>query len=101
MLSGTDEPECPQRQRTISRGIVRAVGGAAATTPTPLAILISADDAPDLQATKALAHATIHPAVNGAAGAGRGLFVFATQTDVGTYVATEGPTRRRCTKGVA
>jgi hypothetical protein len=89
MLSGTDEPECPQRQRTISRGIVRAVGRADAATRTPLAVLTSADDAPDRRATKALSHATIHPAVDGAAGARNGLFVSATQTDVGACGATD------------
>jgi hypothetical protein len=72
MLSGTDEPECPQRQRRISAEIVRIVGCANATTPAALAILTSADDAPDRQATKALAHTTIHPAVDGAASAGCG-----------------------------
>jgi hypothetical protein len=61
MLSGTDEPECPQRQRTIWRGIVRSVGCADATTSTRLAVLTSADDAPDQQATNALSHTTIHP----------------------------------------
>jgi hypothetical protein len=89
MLSGTDEPECPQRQRTISRGIVGPVGSTAATIAPQLAILTSADDVPDRQATKALAHPTIHPAVNGAAGAGRDLFLTATQTDAGAFGATE------------
>jgi hypothetical protein len=49
------------------------MGGADATTAVPVAIQTSADDAPDWQATKALAHATIHPAVIGAATTGREL----------------------------
>jgi hypothetical protein len=72
MLSGTDEPECRQRQRAILASSVGVMGGADATTPTPVAIRTS-DDAPDRQATKALAHATIHPAVIGAATTGREL----------------------------
>jgi hypothetical protein len=73
MLSGTDEPECRRRQRAILASNVGAMGGADATTQTPVAILTSADDAPDRQATKALAHATIHPAVIGAATTGHQL----------------------------
>jgi hypothetical protein len=66
MLSGTDEPECRQRQRLISPCHFGLKAGVDATTPAPVAIQSSADDAPDRQATKALAHATIQPAVNGA-----------------------------------
>ena len=69
MLSGTDEPECRQRRRAILASSVGVMGGADATTPTPVAIRTS----PDRQATKALAHATIHPAVIGAATTGREL----------------------------
>jgi hypothetical protein len=89
MLSGTSEPECPRRQRTISRGIIRAVGRADAATRTPPAVLTSANDAPDGRATKTVSHATIHPSVDGAAEARRGLFVSATQTDVGASGATD------------
>jgi hypothetical protein len=66
MLSGTDEPECRQRQRLIPACHIGLKAGVDATTPAPAAIQSSADDAPDRQATKALAHATIQPAVNGA-----------------------------------
>jgi hypothetical protein len=89
MLSGTDEPECLQRQRLIQAGNLGVVGGADATTPTPVAILSAADNAPDRRATKALAHATIHSAVTGAAAAGRERFVTATQIDVGACGATD------------
>jgi hypothetical protein len=63
MLSGTEEPECREGQRLIpacQRGLKTGVD-------ERVAIQGSADDAPDRQATKALAHATIQPAVNGAA----------------------------------
>jgi hypothetical protein len=73
MLSGTDEPECHQRQRLIPAGNLGLKAGVDATTAVPVAIQTSADDAPDRQATKALAHATIHPAVIGAATTGREL----------------------------
>jgi hypothetical protein len=63
MLSGTDEPECRQRQRLIPA----CHFGPKAGVDARAAIQGSADDAPDRQATKALAHATIQPAVNGAA----------------------------------
>ena len=52
---------------------VGVLGGADATAAVPVAIQTSADDAPDRQATKALTHATIHPAVIGAATTGREL----------------------------
>ena len=91
MLSGTVKPECPQRHRMILSGVVSAVDGADATSPTPPAILSSADDAPDREATKAVAHATIHPAVNGVATAGRELFVNARQSSLGAYGATNWP----------
>ena len=73
MLSGSDEPECHQRQRLIPAGNLGLKAGVDATTAVPVAIQTSADDAPDRQATKALAHATIHPAVIGAATTGREL----------------------------
>jgi hypothetical protein len=73
MLSGTDEPACHQRQRLIPAGNLGLKTGVDATTAVPVAIQTSADDAPDRQATKALAHATIHPAVIGAATTGREL----------------------------
>lgn len=89
MLSGTVDPECRQRQRIILPGNGRAVDDSDSTTPTPAAMLASADDAPGREATKAVAHATIHPAVNDAATAGRGLFVAATQNGVGTHHAAD------------
>ena len=89
MVSGTDEPECLQRQRVILPSIVGVMSGANATVVMPPAILASADDAPGREATNALAHATIHPAVTGAATAGRELFVTATRTSVGAYRATD------------
>ena len=89
MVSEAGEPECLQRQPMILPGIVGAVSGANATVVMPAAILASADDAPSREATKALAHATIHSAVTGAATAGRKLFVTATQTSVGAYRATD------------
>jgi hypothetical protein len=66
-LSGTDEPECRPRQRLIPACHLGLKADADATNPEPVAIQTSADDAPDRQATKALAHATIQRAVNGAA----------------------------------
>jgi hypothetical protein len=69
MLSGTDEPECRHRQRLIPA----CDFGLKAGVDAGVAIQTSADDAPDRQATKALAHATIHPAVIGAATTGREL----------------------------
>jgi hypothetical protein len=89
MVSEAGEPECLQRQAVIFPGIVGAASGANATLVMPPAILTSADDAPGREATKALAHATIHPAVTGAATAGRELFVTATRTSVGAYRATD------------
>ena len=64
MLSGTDEPECRQRQRLLPACHFGLKAGVDATTPAPVAIQTLADDAPDRQATKALAHATIQPTVN-------------------------------------
>jgi len=69
MLSGTEEPECRQRQRLIPARRF----GLKAGVDAPVAVQTSADDAPVRQATKALAHATIQPAVNGAATTGREL----------------------------
>lgn len=62
MVFDAGEPECPQRQPLILVGIIFRVSGANATVVTPAAMLASADDAPGLEATKVLAHATIHPA---------------------------------------
>jgi hypothetical protein len=73
MLSGTDEPECRRRQWVIPACHLDMKHGVDATTAEPAVIETSADDAPNLQATKALAHATIHPAANGAATTGREL----------------------------
>jgi hypothetical protein len=70
MLSGTVEPEYQERGPVILPAIAGAVSGADATTPTPAAILTWADDAPDPEATEIVAHATIHPTVNGAATVG-------------------------------
>ena len=100
MLSGTDEPECRQRQRTILSGNAGTTGGADATTPTPVAFLTPADDAPDQQTTKALGHATIHLAVTGAGPVGE-LFVTARQTTVGAMTPSTGLTRSRCNRGAA
>jgi hypothetical protein len=69
MLSGTDEPECRLRQRLIPACRL----GPKAGVDARVAIQSSTDDAPDRHATKALAHATIQPAVNGAATTGREL----------------------------
>ena len=89
MDSEAGEPECQQRQAVILPGIVGAVSGANATAVMPQAILASADDAPGLVATNALVHTTIHPAVTGAATAGRELFVTATRPSVGACRATD------------
>ena len=70
MLSGTVEPEYRERAPVILPAIVGAVSGADATIPTPAAILTSAYDAPHPEATIIVAHATIHPTVNGAATVG-------------------------------
>jgi hypothetical protein len=69
MVSGADESECRQRQRLIPACRL----GLKAGVDARVAIQSSADDAPDRQATKALAHATIQPAVSGAATTGREL----------------------------
>jgi hypothetical protein len=73
MLSGTVESECRQPQLLILADNRGAVVGADATAAAPAAMPTSADDAPDRQATKALSHATIQPAVIGAATTGREL----------------------------
>jgi hypothetical protein len=73
MLSGTDEPECRRRQCLIPACHLDIKSGVDAITADPAVIETSAGDAPDHQATKALAHATIHPAINGAATTGREL----------------------------
>ena len=89
MFSGTDEPECRQRQRAILASNIAVMGGADATTAVPVAIQTSADDAPDWQATKALAHATIHAIALGAAPVGRAPLPAATQTSGETKGATD------------
>jgi hypothetical protein len=70
MLSGIVEPECRESWPVNLPAVASTVTGADATTPTPAAILTSADDAPHPEATEIVAHATIHPTVNGAAKAG-------------------------------
>jgi hypothetical protein len=89
MLSETVEPECRQRQRINLSRNTGAVGEPNPTTPVSAAILATADDAPGLEATKAVAHATIHAAVNGAATDGRELFVTAAQAGLGAHGATD------------
>jgi hypothetical protein len=54
MLSTTVEPECRQRPFVISYAMTGPRGGVAA----------AAEDAPPREATKVLAHATIHPAAD-------------------------------------
>jgi hypothetical protein len=81
MFSGTDEPECLQPRLVILSRIAGAV--------TPLPVAICADDAPKLEATKAVTHATIHAIALGAAPAGRAPFLAATQTSGGTKGATD------------
>jgi hypothetical protein len=73
MLSRTDEPECRRRQCLIPARHRDIKNGVDAITAEPAVIETSADDAPDRQATKALAHATIHSAINGPATTGREL----------------------------
>ncbi len=70
MLSRTVEPEYRERGPVILPEIAGAVSVADATTPSPAAILTSADDAPHPEATEIVARATIHPTVNGAATVG-------------------------------
>jgi hypothetical protein len=65
-VSGNDEPECRHRRRLIPACDFGLKAGVDATTPGRVAIQSSADEAPDRQATKALAQATIQPAVDGA-----------------------------------
>jgi hypothetical protein len=66
MLSGTVEAECRWRRRVILLGNA----GADAIAATSVVISSWADDAPNRRATKALAHATIQPAIYGAATTG-------------------------------
>jgi hypothetical protein len=73
-------PVCLSSLPTISPGIVRAVNAAKVSVASPSVMAASAHDAPGPEATKALMHATIQPAVTGAAAAGRELFVTATQS---------------------
>ena len=89
MVSEAGEPECRQRPAIIMPSIVGAVSAAKPTAVMPAAVLTAADDAPGREATRTLAHATIHPAGTGAATAGRDLFVTATQTSVGAHRATD------------
>ena len=89
MVSKTGEPECLHRRAVILPGAVGAVRGANAAAVMPAEVLASADDAPRREATKPLVHATIHPAVTGAATAGRELLVTATQTSVGASAAAD------------
>ncbi len=60
---------------------IGAVRQADAITVAPPGIL-NTDETPDQQATKALAHATIHLVVAGAPAAGRGLFITGAPTSV-------------------
>lgn len=89
MILEAGEPECLERQPTNLPSIVRAVSGANATAVVPREVRASADDAPGRRAIKALAHARIHLAVTGAATAGHGLFVTATQTSAGALGAID------------
>jgi hypothetical protein len=68
MLSGTVEPECRECGPVNFPEIASTVSCADGTTPTPAATW--ADDAPDPEATIIVAHATIHPTINGAATVG-------------------------------
>lgn len=81
MFSGTDEPECLQPRRLILSRIVGAV--------TPMPVPTCADDAPKLEATRAVTHATIHAIANGAATAGPAPFLVAIETSGGTKGATD------------
>jgi len=65
MLSGTVEPECRECGSVNLPEIASTVSCADGATSTPAATW--ADDAPDPEATEIVAHATIHPTVNGAA----------------------------------
>jgi hypothetical protein len=70
MPSGTAEPECRERPPEIVPALRDAVNGADEAIPTPGVTPASAHDAPHPEATKNIAHATIHPTVNGVATAG-------------------------------
>lgn len=70
MLSGTDKPEHSERPPLISPEVCNAVIGADAVTLASGATPMLTDDAPHPEATKIMAHATIHPTVNGMATAG-------------------------------
>jgi hypothetical protein len=89
MFSGTVEPECLERRQMILLGTVGAMSDANTNVAMPATRLASADDAPDPEATNAVARATIHPAVTGTATAGRELFVTATQPSVGASGAVD------------
>lgn len=99
MLSGTVEPECRQRRRPILFGTADALDGADATAAPRVEALSSADDAPVRQATKTLAHAIIHAAVNGVGTTGRELFPTAALSTVGA--SSTGLTRLQLFRGVA
>jgi hypothetical protein len=81
MFSGTDDPECLQPRLVILSRIAGAV--------TPMPVATCADDAPKLEATKAVTHATIHAIANGAATAGRAPFLAGIQSSGGTKGATD------------
>ena len=66
MHSGTEEPECPPRLRTIWSGHVGTLNDADATTSTSAAAPIR-DGEPEGEATKAVGQATIHHAVSNGA----------------------------------
>jgi len=65
MLSTTVEPECRQRPFVMSHAMT-GVGscGAADTIGSRTTIGTAADEAPVREASKVLAHATIHPAAD-------------------------------------
>jgi hypothetical protein len=75
MIFEAGEPEYLRRRPMIFPIIVGAASGLNVATGS----LCSADDAPGQEATKALVHATIHPAVTGAAA----------RTSVGAYGAAD------------
>jgi len=65
MLSTTVEPECRQRPFVVSYAMTGPRRGVAAdTVGSRTTIEAAADGAPAREATKVLAHATIHPAAD-------------------------------------
>jgi hypothetical protein len=91
MLSESVEPACRRRHSSLQSGIVGAVSGHNATSPTAPLILISAPGAPDQQATTAVTRATIHRIVNRATTAQREPFLATTQSRVGAKGAPDWP----------